>query len=265
LAVAAEAQFADGTGHQRYRHPPDGKSEPNVHTGSREPAAARLRPAAPRAGLSRCHRLVGALTGLVVLPLLTLGLARFRDVVTLPSQTLLNLLAVVVALVAFVLVAGAAGAVVGLAARRREAETTETETAESREELRRLADEQAALRRVATLIAHGLPPAEVFPAVAHEVGSVLGADVTNIVRLDPDGAATILARVGAPAAEFPVGSRWRPEPPLAVAVVLRTGRPARLDDTSQAAKPAGRTRSRWRPTRAGICDCIEPSRGVGCP
>jgi GAF domain-containing protein len=122
---------------------------------------------------------------------------------------------------------------------------------EGRDELRRLADEQAALRRVATLIAHGLPPAEVFPAVAHEVGSVLGADVTNIVRLDPDGAATILARVGAPADEFPVGSRWRPEPPLAVAVVLRTGRPARLDDLSQVSDAYG-NRLRRLGLRSGV-------------
>ena len=36
----------------------------------------------------------------------------------------------------------------------------------SRQELARLADEQAALRRVATLVARGVPPPEVFAAVA---------------------------------------------------------------------------------------------------
>jgi signal transduction histidine kinase len=54
-----------------------------------------------------------------------------------------------------------------------------------------------------------------------------------IVRLDPDGAATVIARVGEHPDEIPVGSRWKPEPPLALAVVLRTGRPARLDDYGQ--------------------------------
>jgi signal transduction histidine kinase len=137
-----------------------------------------------------------------------------------------------VALVAFLLVAGAASSVVGLAGRHREAEARATASAERREELRRLVEEQAALRRVATLVAHRLPPAEVFAAVAQEVGLVLGADATNIVRLDPDGAVTILARVGVHSAGFPLGSRWNPEPPLAVAVTLRTGRPARLDDLS---------------------------------
>ena len=90
------------------------------------------------------------------------------------------------------------------------------------------------MRRVATLVARGEPPAEVFAAVAHEVGSVLDADAAMIVRLDPDGAATVVARVGAYPEELAVGNQWRPEPPLSIAVTLRTGRPARLDDLSEA-------------------------------
>ena len=263
LGVAAGGPVADGTGHRRYRHPPDGKGDPDVHTSSpTKPAATRCR----CAGLSPRRRLAGALTGLVVLPLLTLGLAQLRDVLNLPSQMLLYLLAVVVvalvggllpalaaavaaavlldhyfiaplhdfavadpnnvvALVAFLLVAGAVSSVVGLAARRREAETLATANAESREEFRRLADEQAALRRVATLVARGVPPAEVFAAVAQEVGRVLGADATTIVRLDPDGAATVLACVGDAADEFPVGSRWKPEPPAGLGGRLAHGPP----------------------------------------
>jgi PAS domain S-box-containing protein len=100
----------------------------------------------------------------------------------------------------------------------------------SRDELRVLADEQAALRRVATLVARGVPPPDVLAAVAEEVGRVLGADATIIVRFDPDGAATLVARLGAHPDEMPVGSRWTLEPPLALASVLRTGRAARLDD-----------------------------------
>ncbi|MCU1625360.1 MAG: histidine kinase, partial [Pseudonocardia sp.] len=109
-----------------------------------------------------------------------------------------------------------------------------TQLEDSRDELRRLADEQAALRRVATLVARGMPPAEVFAAVAHEAGAVLDADGTVIVRLGPDGATTLVASVGAHSAELPVGSRWKPEPPVAVAVALRTCRPARCDNYSQA-------------------------------
>jgi GAF domain-containing protein len=129
------------------------------------------------------------------------------------------------------------GALTGLAARRRDTETVATANAEGREELRRLAEEQAALRRVATLVARGTPPAKVLAAVAHEVGSVLGADGTNILRLDPDGATTVVARVGAYLAEFPIGSLWTPQPPLALAAVLSTGCPARIDDFSQTSDP----------------------------
>jgi GAF domain-containing protein len=104
----------------------------------------------------------------------------------------------------------------------------------SRDRLRRLADEQAALRRIATLVARGVPPAEVFAAVAHEVGHVLDADGTVIVRLDPDTTTTLVASVGTHLAELPVGSRWKPEPPVAVAVALRTCRPARCDNYNHA-------------------------------
>jgi signal transduction histidine kinase len=251
-----------------------------VHTSSSTKPTATRRLPALWAALSPRRRLAGALTGLVVLPLLTLVLAQLRGILTLPSQMLIYLLAVVVValaggllpalaaavaaavlldryfipplndfdvanpnnvvtLVAFVLVAAAASAVVGLATRRREAETLATANARSREELRRLADEQAALRRVATLVARGTPATEVFAAVAQEVGSVLGADGTTIVRLDPDGAATVAAGTGAYADVMPVGSRWKPEPPLAMATVLRTGRPARCDDYSQASGVPG--------------------------
>jgi signal transduction histidine kinase len=105
---------------------------------------------------------------------------------------------------------------------------------ESRDEVHRLADEQAALRRVATLVARGVAPDDVFPAVAEEVRHILGADASIIVRLDPDGQVTVLARVGERQTDLPLGSRWKPEPPLAMAAVLRTGRPARCDDYSEA-------------------------------
>jgi signal transduction histidine kinase len=247
----------------------------------RELAATRRWPHALRAGLSWRRRLAGALTGLVVLPLLTLGMDKLlHSILSLPSQMLFYLLAVVavalvgglvpalaaavaaaallayyiippdnfavadlndvVALVAFVLVAGAVSSVVGLAARRaREAETLAAANAVTGEELRVLAAEQAALRRIATLVAHGAPPGDVFAAVAQEAGSVLGADATTIARLDPDGATTVLAGVGDLPDEVVVGSRWAPEPPVALAVALHTARPARLDDYSQASGAYG--------------------------
>ena len=61
-------------------------------------------------------------------------------------------------------------------------------------ELRRLAEEQAALRRVATLVASGAPSAEVFSAVAQEVAQVLRLTNAAVCRYDEDGSAiTVLA------------------------------------------------------------------------
>jgi signal transduction histidine kinase len=116
---------------------------------------------------------------------------------------------------------------------------------------RRLAEEQAAQRRVATLVARGLPPAEVFAAVAEEIGHVLATDGTVIVRLDPDGATTHVASTGAYAIVILAGSRWNLEPPLALADALRTGRPARLDDVSQAPGAYGDAIRRLR-IRSGV-------------
>ena len=94
-------------------------------------------------------------------------------------------------------------------------------------ELHQIADEHAALRRVAMLVASSAPPAEVFSEVASEVRGLLGADVTTIVRFEPDASATILAGVGT---NDPLTGRFPIEPPLATEVVFRTGRPARVDD-----------------------------------
>ena len=55
----------------------------------------------------------------------------------------------------------------------------------SRSALGRLAEEQAALRRVATLVARATPPAQVFTAVAAEVGMLLAVDFAILVRYDP--------------------------------------------------------------------------------
>jgi signal transduction histidine kinase len=98
--------------------------------------------------------------------------------------------------------------------------------------VRWLADQQGALRRVATLVAEGASPADVFGAVTEEVGRLLEADSTIIVRRDPDGMATVVARIGGHPAEMPVGSRWTLEPPLALGRVLATGRAARRDGYS---------------------------------
>ena len=51
-----------------------------------------------------------------------------------------------------------------------------------------------ALRRVATLVARGAPPEEVFAAVTAEVGRVLSADFTVLSRYDADGTYTAVGQ-----------------------------------------------------------------------
>jgi signal transduction histidine kinase len=117
---------------------------------------------------------------------------------------------------------------------------TAVANAEARAEVGRLAEEQAALRRVATLVARAVPPAEVFAAVAEEVGRVLHTDLTIVSRLDQDGMVTVVARAGEATDEtIAVGSRWTVDPAMTLAPVLETGRPARVDDFSQASGETG--------------------------
>jgi signal transduction histidine kinase len=104
--------------------------------------------------------------------------------------------------------------------------------AEAREEVRRMADEQAALRRVATLVARGEPPVAVFTAVAEEIGELCGADTATVVRLEPDGQATTMGGYGW-AGEQP-GARGPLPADSLVTRVKETSRAARLD----AADPA---------------------------
>ena len=75
-------------------------------------------------------------------------------------------------------------------------------------DIRTLAQEQAALRRVATLVAEGADDADVFNAVTVEVGRLLGADATRLLRHKPDGTVAVVAGDGAPDAEMGI----RPPP-----------------------------------------------------
>jgi PAS domain S-box-containing protein len=95
-------------------------------------------------------------------------------------------------------------------------------------DLRRLAAEQAALRRVATLVAREATPAEVFAALAEEVARLLEVPLIETVRYEPDGTATVIGAWGEN--PFPVGSNWTLDGPSITASVLQTGRPARIDD-----------------------------------
>jgi signal transduction histidine kinase len=92
-----------------------------------------------------------------------------------------------------------------------------------------LADEQAALRRLATAVARGVPPSKIFTAVAEEIGPLLGADDAAVVRFEPDRTATILAGAGEWLRDVEVGTRVQLDDSLAITPVFRTGRSARVD------------------------------------
>ena len=109
--------------------------------------------------------------------------------------------------------------------------------AQARVELRGFADEQAALRRVATLVARAAPPAQVLAAVTEEAGRLLGADYTVMARYDPDDARTTVAAWSSTGPAFPVGTRAMLGGRNVPTMVFQTGRAARIDDFTDASGP----------------------------
>jgi GAF domain-containing protein len=95
-------------------------------------------------------------------------------------------------------------------------------------------EEQAAVRRVATLVAGGAPPEEVFAAVTAEAGRLLGAQHSRMSRYDPDGAARVVATWSGTGAAHPVGIRTPLGGRNLYTLVFETGRAARIDDYAAA-------------------------------
>jgi signal transduction histidine kinase/uncharacterized protein YoaH (UPF0181 family) len=116
--------------------------------------------------------------------------------------------------------------------------------------LLRLAEQQAALRRIATLVASGAPSAEVFSVVAREVAEVMHLPMVGIYRYDSDGLVTVIASSSDHPQALQPGTRWPLAGPSMIAQVHETGRPARIEDyTDLPGAPAARAReSRLRAT-----------------
>jgi signal transduction histidine kinase len=104
------------------------------------------------------------------------------------------------------------------------------ELRQSKAYLAELAEEQAALRRVATMVAEAAPATAVFDAVAAEMESLLGADGVTIGRYEHGAEVTVVAHRGSDAARVPPGSRCSYEGENVTSTVRRTERPARKDD-----------------------------------
>src|SRR6185503_8997687 len=111
---------------------------------------------------------------------------------------------------------------------------------------RRLAAEQAALRRVATLVARGVEPLEVFAAVAEEMRRCLPADTAGLWRFESDREITLVAAAADHEAltRWPLGTRTPVDGDTIATLVQRTGRPARIDSYDNVAGPiAARVRA----------------------
>jgi signal transduction histidine kinase len=117
-----------------------------------------------------------------------------------------------------------------------------------RDELARLAEEQAALRRIATLVARAAPPDELFAAVTEEVGHVLSADLALMSRYGPDE--TVAFAAGWRTTGDPFSGAIRRTHRLGgrniATLVAQTSRPARMDrltdasgDIAEAARGSG--------------------------
>ena len=110
---------------------------------------------------------------------------------------------------------------------RREAESN---LREAEERYRVLAEEQAGLRRVATLVARGASEAEVFAATTAEAGRLLQSDATGLCRYESDGTATVVATHTDGDLDVPVGAQFSLEGENVLGLVARTGEATRSDN-----------------------------------
>jgi signal transduction histidine kinase len=109
--------------------------------------------------------------------------------------------------------------------------------AQARMTLRGFAEEQAALRRVATLVARAAAPEEVLAAVTEEAARLLHAHHATMSRYDPDGAIRVVAAWSSTGGAFPIGTWWSIGGRNLHTLVFQTGRAARIDDYASTSGP----------------------------
>jgi signal transduction histidine kinase len=94
-----------------------------------------------------------------------------------------------------------------------------------------LTDEQAALRRIATLVAGEAASARVFEQVTIEAAKTLGASAASLARFEKNDMVTFVGGWSDTGwLAFPVGSRVPVEETGVLAKIRQTGRPERVDD-----------------------------------
>ena len=136
------------------------------------------------------------------------------------------------------------------------------ERTEAEESMRALAGEQAALRRVATLVAGAEPPSRVFEQVTKEVALLLGVPGASLARYDADPrTATVVGGWSADGRlRLPVGGTIDLEGDTVIARVLRSGRPERTEYRAPAGRSPRRCRApataeRWRRRCSSAAGC----------
>ena len=114
------------------------------------------------------------------------------------------------------------------------------ERSTSEEAQRELTAEQAALRRIATLVAGDTDPDRVFEEVTTEAAQTLGASAASLARFDPRNTVTFIgawSQTGTLA--FPVGSSMALDEGGVLAAVRQTGEPQRIERYDELAGPVG--------------------------
>ena len=92
-----------------------------------------------------------------------------------------------------------------------------------------------AQRRIATLVAGGAPPAEVFAAIAEQVGDVIGLPLVVVWRYESDGVGAVISAWGELRHQFQPGSRWPLDGGAVCALLRKIGRPRRVEDFADVA------------------------------
>jgi signal transduction histidine kinase len=106
---------------------------------------------------------------------------------------------------------------------------------QAREAVAQLVDEQAALRRVATLVAQGVRPAEIFSAVSIEIDRLVGS-AAAVLKFEHDGPAVVVVGVSS-GFDVSIGTRLEFQGGMAPAEVYRTWRSSRVDAMDRPSVP----------------------------
>jgi signal transduction histidine kinase/ketosteroid isomerase-like protein len=122
-------------------------------------------------------------------------------------------------------------------ARFAELASTAISNTESRAAVERLAAEQSALRRVATLVAREYSPEELFATLAEELGVLLGVDASAILRYESGSSATVVAGWSDGTVSLPLGQRLSLAGENLAGRVQRSGAPSRKEDYAGAPGP----------------------------